>query len=157
MLGINKLLAFLRRSVGLRDDAASATGSLHAKLTDFRNYYTNARAPLIDYLDAAITTRAPHPSQLTTTFHTANSTSTTYLTVVDTTGNGYCSIVAISLGEAETGLKITIDGTVVGSDVIVCGAGQSASILLPFKNSVKVEVRRLSGTGTAACRCWVSK
>ena len=34
MLGINKLLAFLRRSVGLRDDAASATGSLHAKVAD---------------------------------------------------------------------------------------------------------------------------
>ena len=36
MLGINKLLAFLRRQVGLRDDAASATGSLHAKVTDVK-------------------------------------------------------------------------------------------------------------------------
>ena len=34
MLGINKLLAFLRRQVGLRTDAASATGSLHAKIKD---------------------------------------------------------------------------------------------------------------------------
>ena len=34
MLGINKLLAFLRRQVGLRTDAASATGSLHAKIAE---------------------------------------------------------------------------------------------------------------------------
>ena len=34
MLGINKLLAFLRRQVGLRTDPASATGSLHGKLKD---------------------------------------------------------------------------------------------------------------------------
>lgn len=100
---------------------------------------------------------APHPSQLTTTYHTADSTSTTYLTVVDTTGDGYCSIVALSLATAETELKITINGIIVGSDVRVCSTGQSASISLPFKNSVKVEVRRFSGTGTSACRCWVSK
>ena len=37
MLGINKLLAFLRRQVGLRTDAASATGSLHAKTTRANN------------------------------------------------------------------------------------------------------------------------
>ena len=40
MLGINKLLAFLRRSVGLRDDAASATGSLHAKTKDVKDSIT---------------------------------------------------------------------------------------------------------------------
>ena len=34
MLGVNKLLAFLRHSVGLRGDAASATGSLHAKIAE---------------------------------------------------------------------------------------------------------------------------
>lgn len=32
MLGINKILAFVRRQVGLRTDTASATGSLHAKV-----------------------------------------------------------------------------------------------------------------------------
>ena len=41
MLGINKLLAFLRRQVGLRDDAASATGSAHAKLADLKTTITN--------------------------------------------------------------------------------------------------------------------
>ena len=40
MLGINKLLAFLRRSVGLRTDAASATGSLHAKTKDVKDSIT---------------------------------------------------------------------------------------------------------------------
>ena len=34
MLGINKLLAFLRRQVGLRTDAAAAAGSLHAKVAE---------------------------------------------------------------------------------------------------------------------------
>ena len=37
MLGVNKLLAFLRRQVGLRTDTASATGSLHGKLTYVKN------------------------------------------------------------------------------------------------------------------------
>ena len=37
MLGINKLLAFLRRQVGLRTDAASATGSLHAKIKNIND------------------------------------------------------------------------------------------------------------------------
>ena len=37
MLGINKLLAFLRRQVGLRTDAADASGSLHAKYKDMKD------------------------------------------------------------------------------------------------------------------------
>ena len=37
MLGIKKLLAFLRRQVGLRTDAASATGSLHAKIKNIND------------------------------------------------------------------------------------------------------------------------
>ena len=46
MLGINKLLAFLRRSVGLRDDAASATGSALARLAQIVSDVTATRTQI---------------------------------------------------------------------------------------------------------------
>lgn len=41
------MLSFLRRQVGLRTDATGATGSLHAKVGDVKNYLANTINPKI--------------------------------------------------------------------------------------------------------------
>ena len=42
MLGLNEMvLSFIRRQVGLRTDAADVNGSLHGKVKELRNYFTN--------------------------------------------------------------------------------------------------------------------
>lgn len=42
MFGLNEaLMSFVRRQVGLRTDAADAGGSLHGKVKELRNHFTN--------------------------------------------------------------------------------------------------------------------
>lgn len=102
---------------------------------------------------------APHPSRLTTTAHEATSTTTAFVTVVDTTGNGYCSLLFIvdGVGDTTPALNLTIDGVLVISGSRITQPNGSSSLFISFKTSIKVEIQRWSGTGAARCRAIVAK
>ena len=61
------LLGFLRKQIGLRTDAASATGSLHAKTTDIKNDVAAARVMLFVPSDNVRITSALEHSTTSTT------------------------------------------------------------------------------------------
>lgn len=69
------VLSFLRRQVGLRTDAASATGSLHAKSTYIKNIVDalNARPPsAIKSIQRGIATMASDGTETTVTISAVN-------------------------------------------------------------------------------------
>ena len=91
MLGINKLLAFLRRSVGLRDDAASATGSLHAKTKDVK-----------DSITAQIGTSAHTRANNTVMGWLASPVKSVQRGVTTTPGTGGAAIVNVGISSVDT-------------------------------------------------------
>ena len=176
MLGVNKLLAFLRRSVGLRDDAASATGSLHAKVADLATTKHNA-------LTASINTRQK-PRGPAGAFGTFSTAEVTYQTALNITGIGTLRALkarkASAGPEGQTAVKITIDGHVVADGrtpsvtattdffpvefmFVTDGTtttgwatlanGGRPIVNLDFKTSLKIEVMRLTG-GDGASVMW---
>lgn len=103
---LGAILNFIRRQVGLRDDAASATASLHAKVKDVKNYLT----AMVKGTDFA----AKLPRFATSTATIAHGSSATISTV---TAAGFLTGLEIFLYQATSGdsistrLTITIDGT----------------------------------------------
>ena len=118
MLGINKLLAFLRRSVGLRDDAASATGSLHAKV----KYLNDTTVPAVTTsVNANVNTRQKPrgPVGVVPFFQTASST---YVTAYEVTGKGRLVGMLLTDGDKGGRIKLTVDGHVMVNECQVSGA-----------------------------------
>ena len=146
------LISFVRRQVGLRTDAASASGSLHAKL---KNVVDNA----IPTLQKPRALQGAPGSFITV--------ETTYQTALDITGRG--RLIALGLERTALGrqyVKVTIDGTLVAAgrgDIPAGGGwvypigkfilntddsdvgfasveeGGSALVDLSFKTSLKIE------------------
>jgi hypothetical protein len=97
MLGINKILGFVRRQVGLRTDTASATGSLHAKVSELKNYVGETLQKPRGYLKTFFST-----------------SSTTYVKALEVNGAGKLDMFIISANSNQTpSIKITIDGNVI--------------------------------------------
>ena len=130
MLGINKLLAFLRRQVGLRTDAASATGSLHGKV----KHLNDTTVPAVTTsVNANVNTRtAPRgvagvPGSFTTT-------QTTYQTALNITGTRG-KLIALSIhstgSPVTVQLQLTVDGFVIGTNMTSEGATPNDQIFYP--------------------------
>ena len=124
MLGINKLLAFLRRQVGLRTDAASATGSLHAKIAEELarigaiNPPSGGTDTLFKFLKQLETVLMAKGNQPRITV--ASTTSTTLSNVLSVSGSGYLvgifQRVSWSATSYSGSLELTFDGTIGLSD-----------------------------------------
>ena len=131
MLGINKLLAFLRRQMGLRTDAASATGSAHAKLT---------------FINNVLAGKANDITATTLTMYFAESASTGLSTVLDTTGRGHCFV--SFTGNQSGYVVITVDGVAVLPGNLLFSANGSVSVYVPFKQSILIRHRLSADTNT---------
>ena len=165
MLGINKLLAFLRRSVGLRDDAASATGSLHAKVAaelariGTVSPATGGTDTLFKYLKKVDDSNL----KLTPRIVFLEGCSTSIFNVVNISGSGYLTGITQSIRQNSACyayLEVIIDGVTLwdGTSNIFLfhtpgTAGNqrshgSLSFLHRFNTSLIVRYKVSSGTAT---------
>ena len=124
MLGINKLLAFLRRQVGLRTDAASATGSLHAKIAEElarigainpASGGTDTLFKFLKRLETVLMAKANQPR-----ITVATTASTELSNALSVSGSGYLvgifqRVVYSAVGYSGS-LELTFDGTIRLSD-----------------------------------------
>ena len=162
---VGVVLGWLGYQVGLRTDVADATGSLHAKVAEAKNY-----------IDASIATRQKPrgPVNIPQSFST---NSTSYVTAYEVSGKGRLVGFAIFVANSDSGggirIKITVDGYVVVSDVAGIAtnalqyptdsflAGADAAIVntfangggyrngeLNFKSSLKIEIYNTAGAYT---------
>lgn len=100
---LDAIYAYLSRMVGNRTDAASSTGSLHAKVADLKSYVTTQIA----------TVQKPRSLQPGGSY-TNNSGTTSYQTVLNITGRGRLWKHTLTNGPSGTvTLRITVDGQVV--------------------------------------------
>ena len=153
MFGFNEaMLSFLRRQVGLRTDAASASGSLHGKVTELRNYLVNT---IQSYLANTIYPR-------TDAFNAKNSyiaqerftyTGSGTRELIDVSGSGYFTgLSAMTTGSIR--IRITIDGMTkldgITNSVDFVSSNFPVNQLpafLRFKTSLKIEAAFVN-TGT---------
>ncbi len=100
------LMSFIRRQVGLRTDAASSTGSLHAKV----KY-------LIDTSIAGILSAVQQrqtPRGVVAAAGSYSTGATSYGTALNITGKGALKAIAVKgAGSYHATVKITIDGVVI--------------------------------------------
>ena len=166
MLGINKLLAFLRRQVGLRTDAASATGSLHAKVAEELarigaiNPASGGTDTLFRYLRKLWEDSGRLSLQNARITHTSHS-STSLTTHIEITGSGYLTGITGFLMNYTAGqsgwVEVTIDGTVRLTDsarfVQGVANGDAFSLALPaflrFSSSLRIR-GKISSAGSQA-------
>ncbi len=155
MFGIMEaLLGFIRRQVGLRTDAASASGSVHAKVTDVK--------------DTLATIQKPRTSNEIGSFN-SGSLGTDYVQVGLITGRGMLMELQFynSSGSVFGGnLRVTVDDTVVYTLPVniagetteypnsgfyfgggVSATGNSYNAMLSFKSSLKLEANKTSEYG----------
>ncbi len=150
------IYGFIRRQVGLRTDAASATGSLHAKVAELRSY-VNTQLALVQK------PRGIHgrPGSFSTS-------QTTYQTALSVTGKGKLTHLAVYTGTGGKGkAKVTIDGNLVtigsfGTNQqmhyptadfffstseanYIFGATENAAVNLSYKTALKIEIAYESG------------
>jgi len=163
VFGLNEaLMSFIRRQVGLRTDAASSTGSLHAKVTEIRNYlagtvYTNVYNNLVQF----------NPKSLLNVIGYAPgySSEETETVVINLTGKiGYLYAVNIYSNHnttLQTTLTVTIDG--VTMDIFKRAIAQSeyqTRIHIPigmhFLSSCKVAVKVRTGSGASSAALYVN-
>lgn len=148
------LLSFFRRQVGLRTDAASATGSVHAKVTDVK--------------DTLATIQRPRTSQEIGLF-SGNSLDANYVQAGLITGRGMLMELQFYNSSSSVfggNLRVTVDDTVVYTLPVnisgetteypnsgfyfggnVSTTGNSYNAMLSFKSSLKLEVNRTSEYG----------
>lgn len=115
------MLSFLRRQVGLRTDAASATGSLHAKVKDVKSAVSSVQTNM----------QKPRGLQKITYSKKGPSTSSpvwTDITVLNLTNTRgvlrFMSLEGSSYGYDKAKLEITVDGNVIvpfGSETTIDG------------------------------------
>lgn len=149
------MLGFVRRQIGLRDDAASATGSLHAKITELRNYIASTIIKSRSFAKGAVSSGARD----------------VWVTVLNYTGRGtliLCAVYCTGTGP-RVSIRVTIDGveiftkTGIGSEdqwslpspdfLVTGGMSTTGSIAnmcsgIPFKSSIKIEICRTSDYGS---------
>lgn len=120
MLGINKVLAMIRKQVGLRTDAASVTGSLHAKMN---NAFPTSR---LNAIDGIVQWADYKPFQKTGSI--ARPASDTTYDVLSITGKGFIDYAykVFNKDGINPEIIVTIDGT-----QIVNAGGELASGLIP--------------------------
>jgi hypothetical protein len=165
MFGLSEaMLGFIRRQIGLRTDAASATGSVHAKLGDLRSYLYNA-------IDSFVSTRQkPRGVVAGSKGLFGGGSGSTWVTALNVTGKGKLLGLGFQ-GQYSSGydVRITVDGYVVfsggvkgnthsfptkyfyvnpynGEQTDVSGSPQYAEI--EFKSSLKIEMKGTSDFGT---------
>lgn len=148
------MLSFLRRQVGLRTDAASASGSLHAKVGDLKNFTGSFLNSLQKPRGAPVIGVGEAPD------------SESYLTLLNITGKGQLLFIYLTDREpVTTTVRVSIDNVVVSEG---CSKTSSSSIKkfpvnfltvdpsypmyskdnaahvlnIPFKSGLKIEARR---------------
>ena len=159
MFGIMEaLLSFIRRQVGLRTDAASSTGSIHAKIGDLKNTVSSLANTIMSTL------QKPRGNPVLGSFHfNAGRDSTT---VLDITGRGqllsvwlrrsttsgsvnvsvYIDEVLISdgkwfFGATDYGYPINWLGSSGADNIQKYGQDVGSGMLnIPFKSRLRVEV-----------------
>ena len=148
------LLNFFRQQTGLKTDAASSSGSVHAKL----KYLNDTTVPAVTTnVNAVVNTRQKPRGLVKGSGSTA---STSYVAVLNITAKGSLNYATIdnSGSAATTYMKITIDGTMVletseegTTEHFITPYGDSATapgaLNWEFKTSLKIECRVSSGTG----------
>ena len=163
-------MSFIRRQVGLRTDAASSTGSLHAKLGDLRSYLGDLRSYLYNAIDSFVSTRQKPRGVVAGSKGSFNGGSgSKWVTALNVTGKGKLLGLGFQ-GPHSTGydVQITVDGYVVfsggvkgathsfptkefyvspynGEKTDVSGSPQYAEI--EFKSSLKIEMKGISNFG----------
>jgi len=154
-------MSFIRRQVGLRTDAASSTGSLHAKVTEIRNYlagtvYTNVYNNLVQF--------SPKPllNVIRSAYGGSSETETVIMDLTDKIGYLYAvNIYSDHDATLRTTLTVTIDG--VAMEIFKRPIAQSeyqTRIHIPigmhFFSSCKVAVKVRSSSGASSSALYVS-
>lgn len=154
---ISAIIGWLQYHLGLRTDAASSSGSLHAKVTELRNNYLP-------------TELAKYPKLRGYGSKGAYSTSSTsYVTALNVSGKG-CLKILTFFQNVKMSVKLTIDGTEVfyglsqdtGSIALTIGSsitgadnglflvsGGSPLIDINFKTNLKIEIKTEETLGLA--------
>jgi hypothetical protein len=134
----------LETNVGSDVDAASASGSVHAKLKQLLSDYTTARAGKIDNLDAAISTRFPDITGYTQAGYTASVGAST-ATVCNVNGRGIASITFSGVDQNDfdscyapgTGnASLTVDGVALTA----LNGYMSGSVWVAFNSSFLFQI-----------------
>jgi len=153
---IAAIIGWLQYHLGLRTDASSSTGSLHAKVGSLKDTVNTQ-------CDAKISTRQA-PRGVHGTPGSFISNQTTYQTALSVTGKGRLTYLRVKNGSSVNGnIQIVIDGNVVAagkfltnsayhyplpdfvfsptvSTGIVFGAAGNAEVNLSYKSSLQIQV-----------------
>jgi len=152
VFGLNEaLMSFIRRQVGLRTDAASSTGSLHAKVGDVKSYLINT---IYSYLVNTIFPRFDYFKSKQPRFVVSRCDAGQTTTVLQITGAGY--LTGITVAQESPGgsvqLRITIDGVIRVDGItpsllpLAKGVGNyataqnSIAMLHRFNSSLRVDI-----------------
>ena len=163
---LEAMLSFLRRQIGLRTDAADASGSLHAKVTDLA---TNKVQDIADVIETRQKPRGPAsaPGSFTTS-------ETSYQTVLNIAGKG--KLLGLQMNSSycqATEVTVTVDGYAVSTGIgvntggvnsyqcplghwlfpfsnyvydIQANGGNARNAEMEFKSSLKIELRNTLGS-----------
>ena len=155
MLGVNKLLAFLRHSVGLRGDAASATGSLHAKIAEELarigtiNPASGGTDTLFKYLRKLSDDKV---NQWTTYAVYDVEGSAQANTILDITGKGYLGVIYSTEATARN-VSIRIDG---GTIYVVSLPGMAVLVFPMIRCASTLVIATASTATPRTTKAWVS-
>jgi len=155
------LISFVRRQIGLRTDSASASGSLHAKVGDLKNFTSSLQTTVLNSLQ-----KPRGPAGAAGSFMT---TSTEFVTVLDIAGKG--RLVGLFLHQTtknNPSVIVTVDGHVLanGASSLDVGGysypakdyyfysqgftndGDPRNAEINFKASLKLQLKTLGGQAT---------
>lgn len=158
---IGTILGWLGYQVGQRTDAASASGSLHAKVGDLKNFTSSFLNSLQKPRGAPVIGVGEAPD------------SESYLTLLNITGKGQLLFIYLTdIQPVTTTVRVSIDNVVVSEG---CSGTSSSStkkfpvnfltvdpsypmyskdnvahvLNIPFKSGLKIEARKKDGTYTS--------
>lgn len=131
------MISFLRRHVGLRTDAASASGSLHSKaaLIGAPNPASGGTDTLFKY-NRKLRDELMSKNNTPRITYVEASLGTSYANLINITGSGYLTGLSVYLSTSQTYyIEVVIDGAVLATEMRVVAASTASdkmTVSIPF-------------------------
>jgi len=147
VFGLNEaLMSFIRRQVGLRTDAASASGSLHAKVKDVKNdlQYMGRK------IKASNTVKLSAPTSRSFEF---SNTSLDVIYIVKQFAVYSFGTVRVKFNVTQNGgapwvALVLVNGEIVYEKSPAAVGNYSVDVYVPMGGTVEIGVKRTSNSGT---------
>jgi hypothetical protein len=139
----------VRDSLGGKGDAASATGSAHAKIKDVKAYLSGA-------LNTLVSSRQKNIEGYTQAGYFHDNATSSYVTIVNTTGSGFCSF-TFNAGDYTGYIWLVLDGITIWAENAVSFQNMFPTFVVPFNESITLKTKRAGSNGSVNSRAVVYK